>query len=185
MAAVGCSSRPSVFEFLDYYEPREAKRYREVFDEAYYNLDEHGNADIVLRRSTGGETKPNLPITQIIHIHTFWRSIPGETVASRTQINGTVIYCVFSGRVGETFEGAGSVFYTHKQRGNILAGTVDLASLRPKRTLAAGSPAFKRLELSGEFHATHDPRRVVRIVNELNRLFGASPPSQSPVSPSG
>lgn len=175
-AATGCSDRTSTFEIVDYREPGETKHYRETFDEAYYKLDDHGNVDIMLRRSLAGETNPNQNFTQMVHIRSLWRSIPGETVAHRTQINGTVTYCIISGRVGETFEGAGSVFFKQKGRGSTLTGTLDLASLLPKRRLAGGSPIFKRPELKGRFHATRDPRRVVRIINDMNRLFGPLPP---------
>ena len=139
-------------------------------------LDEHGNVDLVLRRSTAGQTNTNRVITQVVHIRSFWRSIPGETVAHRTQINGLITYCIISGRGGATFEGAGSVFFKQKRRGNTLSGTLDLASLQPKRQLVSDSPVFKRAELTGTFRATHDPRRVVRIINDMNRLFGPLPP---------
>jgi hypothetical protein len=175
-AGTGCSVRTSTFEIVDYREPGEAKRYRETFDEAYYTLDEHGNVDIVLRRLSPRETEPGQGITQVIHIRSVWRSIPGDTVAHRTQINATVSYHILSGRVGATFEGAGSVFFTDNRRTDRLVGTLDLATLRPKRRLVAGSPLFRRAELAGEFCAARNPRRVVRIINEMNRRFGPLPP---------
>ncbi|MGB2987339.1 MAG: hypothetical protein WBE26_15850 [Phycisphaerae bacterium] len=176
--ATGCSVRASTFEIVDYREPGKAKRYRETFDEGYYDLDEHGNVDVVLRRAAPGESDPKQTITQTIHIRSVWRSIPGETVAHRTQLNGTVSYHIVAGRIGATFDGAGSVFFNLNYRKDSLTGTLDLAVLRPKRQLATGSSLFKRAELKGEFHATRDPRRVVRIINEMDRLFGPLPPHQ-------
>ncbi len=177
-AAAGCSVRMSTFEITDYRDPDGAKRYRETFDEAYYALDDHGNVDVILRRATPSKSDPINEIVQVIHIHTVWRSIPGDTVAHRTQINGTVSYHIISGRVGATFEGAGSVFFSEQQRTRTLTGTLDLARLHPKRRLVADSHLFKLAELAGEFRAEHNPRRVVRIINELNRLFGPLPPVQ-------
>ncbi len=175
-AIPGCSVGESTFEIADYREPGVAKRYRESFDEAYYTLDDDGNLDLILRRSEPSESDPKHIITQVIHIRSVWRCIPGETVTHRTQINGTVSYHIISGRVGATFEGAGSVFFKHRKRTDTLTGTLDLASLRPKRRLAGGADLFRRAELRGRFRATRDPRRVVRIINEMNRLFGPLPP---------
>lgn len=170
-ASTGCSTRLATFEIIDYPKPGEERRYRETFDEAFYSLDGHGNVDVVLRSLTDGGSDPSGAVTQIIHIHGFWRSIPGSTVAHSTQLNATVAYHILTGRVGATFEGAGSVFFKHDHRNGVLVGKLDLATLQPKRRLAGGSPLFQRATLRGRFHAEHDPRRVVQIVNEMNRRF--------------
>jgi hypothetical protein len=165
-----------MFEITDYRDPGGPKLYRETFDEAYYTIDDHGNVDLVLRRATESKSNPEHEVIQVVHIRSVWRSIPGETVAHRTQINATVVYHIISGRVGGTFEGAGSVFFKEDKRRGMLTGTLDLARLRPKRRLVADSSLFKLAELCGEFRATRDPRRVVRTINEMNRLFGPPPP---------
>ena len=176
LAATGCPARTSTFQIVDYREPGETKRYRETFDEGYYDVDGHGNVSIVLRRSASGETGPELTATQVVHIRSLWRPIPGRTTAHRTQINGTVSYLIVSGQTGATFEGAGSVFFKENRKRDKLTGTLDLALLQPKRSFGTGSPLFKRAELKGKFRATRDPARVVRIVNEMNQLFGPLTP---------
>jgi len=174
VSPLGCAVRPSAFEIVDYREPGDAKRYRETFDEAYYDLDQHGNVNIVLRRS-GGRSAGESEVTQIIRIRSVWRPVPGKTGSHATQINATVSYYIVGGRVGDTFEGAGSVFFTQNRGKNILTGSLDRAVLRPKRQLATGEPLFARAELSGEFRAARDRRQVVRIINEADRLFGPLP----------
>ncbi len=178
----GCSARTSTFQITDYREGAQAKRYRETMDEAYYDFDAQGNVDIVLRRCAPGRAVPQKDITQVIHIRTVWRSIPGDTVAERTQINGTVSSHIVHGRVGATFEGAGSVFYTLNRRKETLSGSLGQALLRPRRRLGAGSEIFTRAELMGEFHATRDHRRVVRIINDMGRLFGPNLPHHATAS---
>ncbi len=75
---MGCSTRAPTFEIIDYPKPGEERRYRESFDEAFYSLDGHGNVDVVLRRLTDAGSDPTGAVTQIIHIHSIWRSIPGS-----------------------------------------------------------------------------------------------------------
>lgn len=180
VCVIGCSARTSTFEIVDYRESGQPKRYRETFNEAYYDVDPHGNVEIVFRRSEPSEADPDREITQVVHIRSVWRSIPGWTVAHSTQINGTVGYLILTGRVGATFEGAGSVFFNENHRKNRLKGTLDLALLRPTRRLAGGNPIFERAELKGKFRAKRDRRRLVRLVNDMNRLFGPLPQYQPP-----
>jgi hypothetical protein len=177
-ALLGCAVRPSTFEIVDYRDPGDAKRYQESFDEAYYDLDNHGNVNIVLRRSGAGEGggAGESDVAQVIRIRSVWRPVPGRTVSHATQINATVSYFIASGRVGDAFEGAGSVFFSQGRGKNTLTGTLDHAVLRPKRQLAPGEPLFARAELSGEFRAIRDRRQVVRIINETDRRFGPLPP---------
>lgn len=174
-AAAGCAFPSSRFEIVDYRESGGPKRYAERFDEAYYNLDDDGNVDIVLRRIGPPEADRGQGITQVIRLHTFWRSIPGNTVAAPSQINATVRYHLVAGQTGVTFEGAGSLFFNVNPTEETLTGSLDRAVLHPRHRLTSGDGLFQRAELSGEFHATHDPRRVRRITNEMDRLFAAMP----------
>lgn len=167
-----CTTRQSVFRIVDHRDPGSQVRYHETFDEAFFDMDEHGNVDVVLRRSSPDENHPAQLITQIIHIRSLWRSIPGTTVAHRTQLNSTIRYQVLAGRLGATFEGTGSVFFKLNRRREMLTGSLDLALLQPKRILSAGGDLFKKAELTGEFRAIRDPRTVVRIVNEMDRVVG-------------
>ena len=176
--ALGCAVRSSTFEIVDYRDAGDAKRYQEAFDEAYYDLDDHGNVNLVLRRTGAGQSGKQ-DITQIVRIRSVWRPVPGRTVSHRTQINATVSYFVTGGRIGDTFEGAGAVFFTQNRGKNILTGTLDHSVLRPKRQLSPGEPLFARAELSGTFRAKRDRRQVVRIVNEADRLFGPLPPQDA------
>ncbi len=175
ISGLGCAGRVSTFEIVDYRDPGDAKRYRETFDEAYYDLDNQGNVNIVLRRAGGRSGAGESDVTQIVSIRGVWRPVPGKTTSHATQINATVSYYIVGGRVGDTFEGAGSVFFTQNRGKNTLRGSLDHAALRPKRQLAPGEPLFGRTELSGEFRATRDRRQVVRIMNEADRLFGPLP----------
>ena len=168
----GCSMGTSVFDVVDYREAGKPKRYRETFDEAYYDLGGDGNVDIVLRRREPDRSNPTQESTQVIHLHMVWQAIPGTTVAERTQINATVSYSIVSGQIGALFEGAGSLFISEDRRDGTLEGTLELGALKPRRRLSAGGDFFKRAELSGEFRATRNRRRVVRIINDMNRLFG-------------
>ena len=126
----GCSARTSTFDIIDYREGAGARPFRETFDEAYYDFDASGNVDIVLRRIEPADADPGLEITQVIHIRTVWRSIPGKTIAHRTQINAAVSYAIVHGGMQASFEGAGSVFFTENRAKSAINGTLEQALLR-------------------------------------------------------
>jgi len=173
---VGCAApRLNEFSVVDYRYGGAVARYRETFSEGYYDIDEVGNMDLVLLREKSDIEDPVASIQQVIHIRTLWRSIPGVTVADRTQINGNVSYFIQSGELGQTFEGAGSVFFDSDRGGEQIEGTLDLARLKPVRSLVASADLFDRVDLSGTFAADRDPKRVRQIVHEMNRRFGPRP----------
>ena len=173
---VGCSARQSVFRITDYRDTHEPITYTETFGEAYYSIDGQGNLDLVLRRNTPGEKDHGEPITQIVHIRSFWRSIPGRTVASSSQINSTISYLIMTGRVGAAFEGAGSVFFKENRSQDTLTGSLEEASLSPTKQRSGGMDLFGHARLTGTFRATHDRRRTVRIINEIEQMLGESGP---------
>jgi hypothetical protein len=177
----GCLQPVSRFQIVDFREDGSPRPYHESFEEAYYDIDHADNVDIVLRRVEQVAQSPPETITQVVHIRSFWRPIPGKTGDGPTQINGHVSYLIVSGSRGAAFEGAGSILIAQVPFDNdALKGILNGAILKPTRRLATGADLFQRAELSGQFQATRDPHRLVRIINEMNRLFGPLPPHQPP-----
>jgi hypothetical protein len=169
----GCAPTVSRFFVTDHRDGGEAKAYSETFDEAYYRKCADGNVDVVLRRSAPGAGDPGEIITQVIHLRSLWRSIPGTTVAESSQINAAVCYMIELGGSGATFEGTGSLFFDESADGKTLTGSLDYALLKPTRRTGQGPDVFNRAELSGTFTARHDPRRTVRGINQIERTFPA------------
>ena len=168
----GCSQRVSSFRITNYRDRGQLERFQEVFPEAYYATDPRGNVDVVLRYQRAADSGDAVDLTQIVHIHTVWKSIPGSTVSSKTQINGTVTYVIISGNTGATFEGGGSILFRENKRDGTLTGTLDLAYLRPKRQMTVSPLPFERADISGSFVATHAPRRVRRLIRDIDVAFG-------------
>jgi len=170
----GCASPGATVRLLDYSDSATPQPYVESFPEAYYALDHQGNVDLVLRRveeSSAGEGE----VVQLVHLRSFWRSLPGRTVADATQINAAVRYEITT--AGERFrlEGAGSVFFSESLEGDELVGSVDEAHLKAAVEAERGELPFSRVKFSARFRAQCDRRRVTRWVNELDRSFPPPP----------
>ncbi len=167
----GCTKHENRFHIHDVQGVDQNQRFEEIFPEAYYDVDDQGQFDIVLRRIESANDNPNEKIVQTLHLRSVWRSIPGRTTAESSQINGTVTYAIVKGRIGATFEGAGSLFFDHDINDGELNGSLESAMLEPTRLLSTGSDFFKRPKLTGNFEATKNRRKTTRIINDMNRLF--------------
>lgn len=185
----GCMTPAPVahVQVADYMHTGQVRRYQESFEECFYDIDSAGNVQLVMRR--GGSSDPltnsDYNVVQIVHVQGIWHSIPGRNPTHRTQINGTVNYAVTGHGIGGTFEGAGAVHFTENASRTQMKGTLDHAIVLPKRSLSASEPMFDRAEISGEFKAQRDPRKVARISNDVNRLFGplANARARAPADP--
>jgi hypothetical protein len=176
-ATTGCTSPGATVRLLDYRGSGPAQPYAESFPEAYYALDAEGNVDVILRRVAAGSDGEG-EVVQVLHLRSFWRSIPGRTVADTTQINAAVRYeIVMAGEVLR-LEGAGSAFYSESREGAELVGEVEEAFLKASGQAEGVELPFGRVKLSAQFRAQCDPRRVRRWVNELDRSFPAPPGSR-------
>lgn len=178
VAAAGCA-RPEgrAFQIVDHRDNGSTSRYRETFGPGTFDVGPTGNYEIVLVKQQINATDPAANIEQLIHIRTMWQSIPGRTVADKTQINAIVSYFIQSGEVGQAYEGAGSLFNTANRDGTALSGSLDLARLRPVRQLAASANLFDRVDISGRFTATRDRKRTEQLAHEMDRRFGPRPRS--------
>ena len=125
----------------------------------------------MLRTASSLETAPEDKIVQLVKIETFWRSVPGRTVAHRTQLNATVTYCVISPAIVAGYEGAGSLFLAKNKKSKELSGELELARLKPTQVIIGGDPVFTRSEVQATFRAIHDPRKVTGLVNQMDRMF--------------
>ncbi|MCG3132099.1 MAG: hypothetical protein FLDDKLPJ_02910 [Phycisphaerae bacterium] len=166
-----CAAPKNELFVVDHLPSGVAERYRETFNEACFDVDAEGNVNVVLRQEQSFPDDPSRRLLQVVHVRSFWKPIPGVTVAHDRQINAVVRYAVYDGRSGACFEGAGSAFFRAKRDGRTLVGELGLVCLSPKAQLNEGRAIFERAELSGTFTALRDPRRVTRWRNELEGWF--------------
>ncbi len=147
----------------------QSNHYREKFEEAYFTEDGSSQIELVLRRADRSSVGGRDDLVQVVHVRTFWRSIPGITVAESTQINATITYAITRGTQTTVLRGAGSVLIHLNRKGDVLTGTIERAIVKPVEQ--AGHQAFfDKVELSGKFTAFKDRRSTIRIANELEAL---------------
>ncbi len=179
-AGTGCAPRQTRFFIADHRDDGPPRRYYENFEECYYCRDARGNVDIVARRRTPPAGSAEETVTQVLHIRLVWTAVPGRTRAEQSMINATVAYLIVSSDSGASFEGGGFATFTENRKGTALAGKLESSALSPQRRLGVGGDLFARASVTGQFRARRDKRQVVRLLNEMKRLFGPLPPYQPP-----
>jgi hypothetical protein len=122
------------------------------------------------------ETGPDEPpISQLVHLRTAYRTMPGVTHAESSMINATVHYVILDGFGGTCYEGAGHLS-THESRdGRVMTGKLEHAQVTRNRHIGQGGDIFVRAKLRGGYHAVRNRRKVVAMLNEINRLLGPQP----------
>ena len=187
----GCAPRGTRFYIEDHRDNGAARRYYERFDECYYCRDSQGNTDIVARRRSIRGASADEALTQVLHVHQVYAAVPGRTQVEESMINATVSYLIVGPESGASFEGGGFVTFTENRKGTEITGKLESSALRPQRRLGghrletgATHDIFERASVTGRFRARRDKRSVVRILNEMKRLFGPLPRYEPPpVSP--
>ncbi|MHC4066304.1 MAG: hypothetical protein ACYSUQ_09885 [Planctomycetota bacterium] len=179
-AGPGCAPRTTRFFIQDHRGEGSPRKYYEKFDDCYYCRDAHGNVDIVARRRSPVEGSADHPLTQVLHIHQVWAAVPGRTSAEESMINATVSYLIVSPDSGASFEGGGFVTFSENRKGTEIAGRLESSALTPQRRLGSGADIFDQASVTGTFRARRDKRQVVRLLNEMKRLFGPMPRYEPP-----
>lgn len=169
----GCGPRLTQFDIIDFRESGTAERYFQDFDTCYYCYDAQGNLDVVAHRES--RSAEGISTTQVVHLHTFWVSHPGRTLADRTMLNATVSYLIVSGPTGASFEGSGFLSFRENRAKDRISGELELSFLRPQRRLGSAERLFERAQLSGRILAERNKPKVVSMINEMKRLFGPMP----------
>lgn len=168
MLGAGCAVDSAHIQITERPSTLETRRYQETFDEAYFDLNSSGVLRLVLRKHQPASLEGDA-LTQTIVVESVWRCDPGVTVAHQSQINGTVTYGLTGQRIVQTLSGAGSVFYYLNDAGDRLSGTLAHVVLEAQGP-QAGDGFLQRIELSGDFSASRDPLRALRMTNDIKRL---------------
>ena len=90
-------------------------------------------------------------------------------------INAKVTYCLFRENAGVSYEGGGFVRYEEDEKKGILSGRLAGVTLRRLRSVGSDLSIFQQVRVTGSFSASRNPRRVTRMMNDVERAVGPAP----------
>ena len=177
LTAVGCAPRPRVTEFfIDDYRGEEAlEQLSASFERAYFATNAGGTMDIVAISEPLADSNPETQVAQVLHIRQVYPAVPGRTFVEDSMINATVCYALLGPGYGQTYEGGGFVTYSQNWSKDKIAGRLKSATVEPLRRVGQSDDLLHKAVIHGTFVAHEDKRQVLRVLNDLDRLFGPKP----------
>ncbi len=172
----GCRSPSNQMAVVSLRDPGSPQRYFTRFDDAVYRTDAAGNLDIVLRGEHEGG--PGDQVVEVVHLHAFWKPIPGTSFAERSMINARVKYLILTGDTAILYEGAGFASFRLNKRTRQLTGRLEAAQLAPTRRRGPARDLFGAAQLVGSFDASRDDRHALQRLNDIVRMV--TPPAPGP-----
>jgi len=170
----GCQEPVTEFHMVNVRGAGDREDFHQVFSECYYAISPGGRVDVVARR-VDPDQATGLTVTQLVHMRTAFRAVPGTTFAEQSMINATVHFAVLDGHGGVCYEGAGFLSTEENARRGLLVGELERAHLDKNRSAGRGGEVFQRVDLTGTYHAVRNRAKVFALLNEMNRLFGPQP----------
>ena len=174
-AAGGCRTPVTQLHILALRDPSMPRQYYSRFDESSYRFDALGNLDLVLRGMNESSTDTGELITEVVHVHVFWKPIPGRTFANASMTNAKITYAITTEAVAMLYEGGGFLSFKLGRNKESMKGRLESAQLAPARRRGNARDLFGPAQVTGTFSATRNPRQVVRILNELRNQTGPKP----------
>lgn len=173
--ATGCAPRETRLEIQAFRDDGETELLFQQFETCYYALSAGGHMDIVMQSETPSRIDPTQTILQAVHLRGFWKPLPGTTLAEETMINGTVCYMIVTGTAAVGYHGGLFISFKENPRRGRLTGKVESSRLTPLRKRGGAQEPFAAALAKGTFVAKRDRRRVVKILNEMERRLGPLP----------
>jgi hypothetical protein len=172
---VGCAPRETRIEIQSFRSGGEAELLFQEFDTCYYAMTAGGHMDIVMQRETPSQVDPAQTIAQAVHLRGFWKPIPGTTLAEESMINGTICYMIVTGTAAVGYQGGLFMSFRENVKLGRLTGKLESSRLEPLRKRGGAKEPFASALAKGTFVAERDRRRVVKILNDMERRLGPPP----------
>ena len=140
------------------------------WSECYFRLDAGGDFHIAARQSTSDAD--GAPLTRLLDIHVYWRSLPGKTPDDATSANSTVRLAELSEQGSRLYSGAAFVYVDKidrkRPREKAKSASLELCELKP--VMATGQPPVDRgvMRIDGKFFPRWNDNQALAITREID-----------------
>lgn len=164
--------RPQV-ELVSYRDPYFPHRAQFDFDERCYRYDSGGDLHVAARRSTPAVSVDSGPVEELLHIHLFWKPIPGRTNTDPHSNNAVIRYLIHTPQGWALYGGTGFVFPSQRWDGklDVQLETSGLKLVRESGT-APESLGVSRLTL--QMSVAESPAAALALARDIDILTGVN-----------
>ncbi len=162
---VGCR-HTSAIEFVSYKDPYFPERYQVDFDECAYQVAPGGDIHATGRARTSTD---NGLLTQLIHVHVYWRPWPGKTSVNETTTTALLRYAVATETGVAVYSGTGFAL-PKKMKNGKLRVQIESGRLRLESQSGDVPDLLGDARLVGTLILDDDPGLASHLTRELELL---------------
>jgi hypothetical protein len=167
VCAGGCGRPSARIELISYKDPYFPEPYAVQFAECAYQIDACGDYHIVGRATDSPGNPGNGAITQLLHVHLFWKPTPGKTFADETSNDATIRYAIITDSGTAVYAGTGFVYPKHRWFDSDVVGKLECAQLRLESQFGDAPDLLGDTRLTGILVAEQNRNLTVEVRREL------------------
>ena len=163
----GCAHATGNLELTSYKDPYSPATYDVQWDDCAYYTDPGGDYHIVARTTHipedgGGE------ITQVMHVHLFWRPKPGKTFDNPSTVDATIRYAILTEQGATVYCGTGFAYPKQRRTSDKLLVKIENARLRLESQNGDAPDLLGNARAAGELLAENNAALAVDLRRQLD-----------------
>jgi hypothetical protein len=165
---LGCASSTGTLELTSYKDPYLPETYQVAFNESAYYTGPGGDYHIVGRATHVPEDNPDGKISQLLHVHLFWKPWPGKTFDDPSTVDATIRYAILTEQGAAVYCGTGFVFPKKRRMSDKLLVKIENARLRLERQDGDAPDLLGSARAAGELVADSNAALAIDLRRELD-----------------
>ncbi len=165
---LGCARPAGTLELTSYKDPYLPQTYLVEFDDCAYYCGPGGDYHIIGRATHAPAGDPKGEITQLLHVHLFWRPRPGKTFDNPTTVDATIRYAILTEQGAAIYCGTGFAYASQRRMSDLLDVKVENARLRLEHQSGDTPDLIGNARAIGELLAENNAGLVVDLRRELD-----------------
>jgi hypothetical protein len=172
----GCARSAGTLELTSHKDPYFPESYRVELGECAYYMGPDGDYHIVGRACHATEDNPDGEITQLLHVHLFWRPRPGKTFDNPSTVDATIRYAILTKQGVAVYCGTGFVYPKKRRFSDQLVVQIENARLRLEAQHGDAPDLLGNARVVGELLARNNAALAVDLRRELDLCAARSEP---------
>lgn len=169
---IGCAA-PSRVELLSFADPHFPERYSFTARECAQWTDAGGDLHVAASALRLGDDDAGRAVSQLLHIHVFWRPLPGKTPSNSTATDAVLRYVVQTPEGTFVYAGTGFV-WTRKPRFGPFRVDLERGELRLIASTPGAEDVLGEMRISGSLYPSRDAAAAVGMIRSADEADGAA-----------
>ena len=171
LVMLGCGRPHAHLELTSFKDPYFPETYSvDLLDCAYYH-GPSGDYHLVGRAESAPE-EDGSTVTQIVHIHLFWKPRPGKTVDNPTSVDAVIRYAILTEQGAALYSGTGFLYPKHRRLSDEVIAKLEVGRLRLEREVGDAPDLLGTARVTGCLVARPDAAATVDLRRQIDIRFG-------------